>query len=910
MMRYLTQLKIAGFLLVLVMLAGCSSASRSFNRGERLEEDGRFEEAMLSYADAFAKDPQAGIYRVRFFGAREKAAEQRFRQGRVFFDKKDYAAALENFQAAFGLDPTQERFKQHAAVASRLKDAQQAYREGLDFEKANKLKDAMRSFSRAMELDSANKDYHTALSRVTGMRKNKLEGYELNLKSAKPITLKFKDAKIKDVFSIITQLSGINFIFDEGVKDQPVSIYIENATFQQVMDLLTNMHKLGTKVANESTMIIYPLTPDKKKQYEDMQVRTFHLNYMDAKKAVNLIRTMIQVRKIYVNEDSNSVVVRDTSDVVDVVDRILEANDVPDPEVVLDVEVVEVSDKNAQNVGLLLSNYNVQLGAFNGSTPLASSLTSASTSTSGTTTATPYSIENLVRAFALKGYGGFVTVPTAQYNLGKTLTKGEVLSNPKIRVKNKEKSKFNVGTRVPITTTTLNGTLSQVNVQYVDVGVKVNAEPNIQLNNEIVIKLSLEVSSILSKETVGGKDSPTTVVTIGTRNLDTVLSLKDGETSVIGGLIQNTNNDSKQKIFLLGDLPLIGPLISNNDMSKDKTELILAITPRLVRGITVPQGNLMAFISGREDDPSLGKTLASFEQEPAFDAPPSTEKDMAAKTPARKQPVAGTVSPQQSAQPVQPTVNPLQNVTNPILPPSPSPVPMPAPQKAPDASSAATPAIAVVPASPVQAVAAAPAQAVPKVAPVEQKTSTTAGATATTPAAPVPTATTSAATPVTAPGQVPVKADQATVPATVQPTVPAQRGLLQIITPNSVTVGQLFTLDIKVSEVRELTAAPFVLTYDPIFTEFVSAAEGGFLKQGGKPTTFSSRLDAVGGTVSVNLARAVGSGGASGAGSLASMVFRAKNQGPAGFGFRSVTFTAADGKPVTVLPFSTAIDIK
>lgn len=875
-MRYLTHFTIFLLLAVIALLSGCSAASRSFSKGESFEKEGKYEEAMYSYADAFTKDPEAGTYRLRFFSAREKAANQRFKRGSELYDNKDYAAAVEEFQAGLGLDPTQERFKQQSVIAARMKDAQQAYREGLEFEKANKLKDALRAFQRSLELDANNKEYQSALARVSGMRKSKLEGYELSLKSAKPITLKFKDAKIKDVFNIVTQLSGINFIFDEGVKDQPISIYLENATFQQVMDLLTNMYKLGNKVANESTVIIYPLSPEKKKQYEDMQVRTFHLNYMDAKKAVNLIRTMIQVRKVYVNEDSNSVVVRDTNDVVDVVEKILDANDVPDAEVVLDVEVVEVSDKNAQNVGLLLSNYNVQLGAFNGSTPLASSLTSAATtSTTGTTTTTTAAtVDNLVRAFTLKGYGGFITVPSAQYNLGKTLAKGEVLSNPKIRVKNKEKSKFNVGTRVPITTTTLNGTLSQVNVQYVDVGVKVNAEPNIQLNNEIVIKLSLEVSSILSKESVGGKDSPTTVVTIGTRNLDTVLSLKDGETSVIGGLIQNTKSDSKQKIFLLGDIPLIGPLLSNSDTSKDKTELILAITPRLVRGVTVPQGNLMSFASGHEDDPSLGKSMASFEQDAVFETQGRMDRQPAARPTA--------VNPLQPVQPVPPAANP--------------PMPVLAP--------AATITPPVAPVAPVSTgPAALPAAAVPG-ATVAAQTSTPVAAA--TPAV-VPTV-----VPSPAPAQT---AAQAAVPAPAPvpaalPAPPFQRSLLQIVTPNSVSVGQQFTLDIKVSEVVDLVNAPFVLTYDPIFTEFVSAAEGSFLKQGGKTTTFSSRVDSASGTVTVNLTRGAGSGGVSGAGSLASLVFRAKNQGPAGFGFRSVSFTSADGRPVTVLPFSTAIEIK
>src|SRR6185369_17112874 len=328
------------------------------------------------------------------------------------------------------------------------------------------------------------------LIRISGLRKSKLEGFELSLKSSKPITLKFKDAKIKDVFKIITQLTGINFIFDDAVKDQPISVYLENATFQQAMDLLTNMNKLDKKVLNESTVLLFPRTPEKSKQYDDLTLRTYHLSYMDAKKAVNLIRTMLQVKKIYVNEETNSLVVRDTGDVVDVVEKILEANDVPDPEVVLEVEVMEITDHNAANLGLLLSNYNVQVGAFSPSNKLLSTSSLSPTTTQVASGSTPVvgqevSVDNLLKVFATKsGFGGFMTVPTAQYNFGKTLTKGEVLSNPKIRVKNKEKAKFNVGQRVPITTTTLNGTLSQVNVQYVDVGVKLNAEPTIQLNNE------------------------------------------------------------------------------------------------------------------------------------------------------------------------------------------------------------------------------------------------------------------------------------------------------------------------------------------------------------------------------------------------------------------------------------------
>lgn len=621
-MRYVNLTSHIALLLALGLLSACAStASRSFKAAEKLEAEGRYEEAMYSYAESFKNDPTVNEPRIRFLKTRQKAADQRFKKGMALVKEGNHVDALPEFQAAQGIDPTQGRFMQQIEISTRYKEAQFAYQEGSDFEKGNKLKDAHRQFIRAAELFPESREYQAALERITQLRKSKLEGYELRLKSAKPFTLKFKEAKIKDVFNILTQLSGINFVFDEGIKDAPVSIFLENASFQQALDLLSNMNKLSTKNLNETTVLVYMNTPEKSKQYDDMLLRTFHINYMDAKKAINMIRTMIQVRKIYVNEDSNSIVVRDTEDIVAVVEKILDANDLPEAEVVLDVEVIEISDKNAENVGLLLSNYNVQLGAFSPSNQLlATTLAGATTATTtdGTSTTTPATINNLVRAFTMKGFGGYVTVPNATFNLGKTLANGEVLSNPKIRVKNKEKAKFNVGTRVPITTTTLNGTVSQVNVQYVDVGVKVNAEPTIQLNNEISIKLNLEVSSILQKETVGA-DKSTSVVTIGTRNLETVLSLKDGETSIIGGLIQNSTNNDKSKIYLLGDIPLIGSLFTNTNSSKDKTELMLAITPRLVRGISVPLPGLASFTSGKEDHPSLVRPMSSFDLEPVFD---------------------------------------------------------------------------------------------------------------------------------------------------------------------------------------------------------------------------------------------------------------------------------------------------
>ncbi|MRR07364.1 MAG: tetratricopeptide repeat protein, partial [Deltaproteobacteria bacterium] len=609
--------KITALSFLFAVLTGCGAGLTAFSKGERLEREGKLDEAVIKYSEAVAANPDLNEYRMRLLKASEQAAYRHLITGDEYLAQKNYDEAIVEYQAAIALDPSLHRAKQASEKLIRQKNSRAYFKEGQDFERGNKPREALQAYRKALDLDGGNKEAQEALERLLSTKKTRLEGYELNLKSTKPITLKFKDAKLKDVFSIVTQLSGINFIFDEGIKDQNVTIYLENANFQQALDLLTNMNKLGKKVLNESTIVIFPKTPEKSKQYEDLVVKTFFLNTLDAKKAVNLLRTMLQVRKVYVNEELNAIVVRDTPELVDVAGKILEANDVPDAEVLLDVEVIEVSKRNIENFGLALSRYAVSL---NTQTPEGSFLADSFVKAKLTDSQEPATVSNLLQVFSWNGYKGFMTVPSATYSFGKRITNAEVLANPKIRVKNREKSKFTVGTRVPITTTSTTGTTGgfSVNVQYVDVGVKLNAEPTIMLNNEVSIKLGLEVSSIIDREEVGGEDSATTVVTIGTRNLDTVLNLKDGETSVIGGLIEDAKAKGKQKIFLLGDIPVIGPLLSDNTNDSQKRELILAITPRLVRSVTVPEPDVASFWSGKEDDPSVVKPFASFELEPEF----------------------------------------------------------------------------------------------------------------------------------------------------------------------------------------------------------------------------------------------------------------------------------------------------
>lgn len=835
--------------ILVLLLSACSAGRSSFNKAERLELDGRLDEAAMKYAEAASKNPEVGEYRLRFLAVSEKAARKHLKTGEALMADARYDEAYQEFQSAIALDSSLITAQQFAEKALKLRDATLFYVEGLTFEKENKPKDAIRSYRRAAELDPKNEEFKKAIARIEKNKKSKMDGYELQIKSAKPITLKFKDAKLKEVFQILSQLSGINFVFDEAVKEQNVSIMLENANFQQALDILTGMFKLGKKALNESTVVVYPRTPDKIKQYEELFIQTFYLNKLDAKKAVNLIRTMLQVKKIYVNEELNALVIRDNPELIEVAGKILEANDVPDPEVLLEVEVMELSKKNLQDFGLALSRYAVQMGATTPqnqffSDTLSTAAAATTSTTTGTTTtgttSTGTSVSNLLNVFSYRGYNGFLTVPNATFNFGKTLSNGETLSNPKIRVKNREKAKFNVGQRVPITTTSSNGTVGgvNVNVQYVDVGVKMNAEPVIHINNEVNIKLSLEVSSILRIDKIG-TDGNTQVATIGTRNLDTVLTLKDGETSIIGGLLQNLSNDNTQKVFLLGDIPVLGTLFSNNHKEGEKTELLLAITPRIVRGTTLPAGDASAFWTGLEDDPTVTRAYNSFQQEVE---------------------VKESAPPAHAAQPVPPVSTRQQ--------PGTPPAQLEPPLKKSE---------------------------VPPVQPVATEK---------------PLQPTSPATPAPPSGETPLTPVPLT-PLPAEPSAQEEQATkLRVVAPKTVEAESQLTADIMIVEAKDLVSAPFTLVYDPLFFDFLSAVEGEFLKQDGKQVLFRVTNDAKTGRVTVGMTRVGDVGGVNGSGKLLSALFRAKKKGPASFGIMGAGFRAVKGKPVEVIPYNSVVDVQ
>ncbi len=314
-------------------------------------------------------------------------------------------------------------------------------------------------------------------------------------------------------------------------------------------------------------------------------LKSFYLENADAKQIAAMIKTMVKTKDVFVDEKLNLVIMRDTPDAVRFAEQLVSMQDKPEPEVMLEVEVLEVSTSRLLNLGI---NYPTQVsygaGAVAGGAAAPATISLADLRN----VATP----NLVQ------FANPVLVANLQQQDGDT----NLLANPRVRVKNHEKAKILIGDRVPVITTTSGATGGFVSqsVNYLDVGLKLDVEPTIYLDSDVGIKVGLEVSSIVKQVTSGTGSGATLTYQIGTRSANTVLRLHDGETQVLAGLINNEERNSANKVPGLGDIPLIGKLFSSNNNTKNKTEIVLLITPHVVRNIARPDADKTEFKSGTE----------------------------------------------------------------------------------------------------------------------------------------------------------------------------------------------------------------------------------------------------------------------------------------------------------------------
>ncbi len=545
----------------LVLLAtGCSSAGHIADAGDEAFEQQNWDAAVYHYLQALAEDPDNTEYKMQLTFARQRASQQHFERGVTMRRLGRLLAARDELQMAIQLDPT----NQYAAQI---------------------LEDVIEE----MEILSMPDGARRLEDLKEQARRAKVQPPVLNPRSKEPITLNFPKPKpVKEIYNAIGKAYGFNVLFDPKLKDDRLAVELRDLTAEQSLEMVMQAAGHFYKVLDERSIIVAEDTPQNRREYEDLVIKTFFLSNADVKEVDKLLRSLIEARRLSANEQLNAITLRDTADKVAIAEKLIRVNDKAKAEVLVDVEILIMQTTKNSNIGTALSTYNFNLsldtGAINPDAP------------GGTL--------NLDDFSDISSGEWFINVPSVIINLAKSSGDAEVLAQPQLRITEGEKASLLIGDQVPIpvtsfnTSNTIGGSVVPItSFQYRDVGITIEVEPRVHHNREITLKLKVEISNLGGSVSVGPDQE---AVTIGTRTINSVIRLKSGETSLLAGLIRRDKTNNITKTPLLGDIPYLGRLFRNENTTQQDTDLVLTLTPQIIRFPDIEEEDLAPVWVGTE----------------------------------------------------------------------------------------------------------------------------------------------------------------------------------------------------------------------------------------------------------------------------------------------------------------------
>jgi len=565
-----------------VLLAGCAGRLPQPPQGLDLLDRERHEAAVAELARTSNADPGNRESRIHYLNAQAQLI------GRLLNDAQ-YERQMGRFEAAEALyRRVLSQDRNHAQATAGLEAVDQEKRQKRLLGEANAL-------VQINELDAADRklglilqenprhDDALLLRRQIEEKARRSDPVTPALRKVfqKQVSLEFRETSLKQVLEALSRHAGLNFVLDKDVPPGlTVTVFLRQVSVEDALDVMLSTNQLRKRVLNETTLLIYPFSDAKVGDHQDLVVKNFFLANAEAKQVMTMLKTVLKARNVFADDKLNLLIVRDTPEMIRLVERMVSIQDVSEPEVMLELEVLEIQRSRLLNLGVQFPEQ----------------LTLSPLPTAG-------SVLTLRDLLNLNSRTTGASISNTVLNLQNVIGDTNLLANPRIRTHNREKALIRIGDRVPVITNTSTSTgFVAESVQYIDVGLKLEVEPTIYPNDEISIKLALEVSSV-TKEIIS--KSGTLSYQIGGRNASTVLRLKDGETQILGGLINDQDVKSANRFPGLGALPILGRLFSSHKDSQDKTELILSITPRLVRGLAAPPQMPSEFWSGTENDPRL-----------------------------------------------------------------------------------------------------------------------------------------------------------------------------------------------------------------------------------------------------------------------------------------------------------------
>ncbi len=572
-----------------VALAGCPSlggkGNQAYNSGEKALQVKDYDSAVDYYGKALAADPNNPFYRIKLNDARFEAGQLHLHQGLKLRDKGDLQGAIAELQRAQILDPSsviadQELKKTLDMVAERVR--------------AN---------------DAQNEEPLVE----NGQPALASKPPELKPLSRAPVNLKMSNDE-KAVFDTIGKLAGLTVIYDPDLQARRITVDLNNVTLEQALDIVSVEGKAFWKPITENIIIVIPDQTQKRRDYDEQMVRTFYLSNVsiaqDLTEITTGLRQLLDIKRMQQVNAQNAIIVRDTPDKLALIDKILKDIDKAKPEVIIQVEILQASTDRMKNLGILPPQSTTVTINPNNST----SSTSSSTTTGTTTTNSSNGIQ-LNQLTHLNQSDVVFTIPSATANFLMTDSATKIIQNPEIRAIDGQQAKLNIGQRVPVATgsfqagvgvgTTSVNPLVNTQFQYIDVGVNIDVTPHIHPNRDVSMKLQVEVSSVASYATIGGIQQPV----IAQNKTQEEIRLKEGEVSILAGLIQRIDTKTLNGWPWLANVPIMRYLFSADNTDRQDSEVLIVLTPRIVRMPDWTKSNLRALYSGTETFPSVRKEL-------------------------------------------------------------------------------------------------------------------------------------------------------------------------------------------------------------------------------------------------------------------------------------------------------------
>jgi general secretion pathway protein D len=525
-------------------------------------------------------------------------------RGRDAEIRQDYDRAVAEYTKAVGLRPN-DTGARTSLERARLRAAQDHYQRGRRLAAVGKFDEALVEYQLAAEMNPASGEIDDALrstrnqlrAKIAVAREGKTElqtlierardlpppGLDLpNIRM--PESLRFADASSQVVFRAIAQLAGISITFDPSFREMPITVDLRNATLEDALNAVSGATRTFFRVTAPKTIIVIPDTAAKRREYEEEVVKVFYLSNADLKEAMDMLRLVIDLRRIAPTSATNALTIKDTPERIAAASRVLAAIDKAKPEVIIDVQLLEVDRSKLLEYGLQLAS------------PASAGLNGSASLDTGTgQTLTLRALRGLSQSDVL-----LANLPALYYRLLKTDTNTRTLANPQLRTSEGSAATARFGERVPVPVTTFapiatGGTPQQpiTSFQYETIGVNIEITPRTHHDDDVTLALKIGVTSV-SGAGFGG------LPTFGNREITTVIRLRDGETNMLAGLIRDDERQAIEGIPGLTDIPVVGRVFGHTTKTTDQTDIILTLTPHIIRVLDLTEADLRPFRVGRD----------------------------------------------------------------------------------------------------------------------------------------------------------------------------------------------------------------------------------------------------------------------------------------------------------------------